>query len=120
MLRSMQQHPATTWHRVLICGGRKYSKRTPIRRTLLRLRERYRSKLIIIVGGAPGADSLAEEICEELNIHCAVVPALWEQRGRAAGPMRNLAMSALDPHEVFAFHENLARSRGTKNMVELA
>ena len=48
-------------------------------------------------------------------------PADWDRFGRAAGPIRNKQM--LDegkPTLVIAVHEDISKSKGTKNMVEQA
>ena len=48
-------------------------------------------------------------------------PAKWRQHGRAAGPIRNQQM--LDeglPTHVYAFHDHLDKSRGTRDMIDRA
>ena len=48
-------------------------------------------------------------------------PADWKTFGKAAGPIRNRKM--LDeglPDVVIAFHEDIERSKGTKNMISQA
>lgn len=48
-------------------------------------------------------------------------PADWKQYGKAAGPIRNKQM--LDegqPDLVLCFHDDIEKSKGTKNMYELA
>ena len=114
------KHPAETWHRVLICGSRDYTNREAVRDFLIVLREKYKSKLIVIQGGAPGADTLVAEEGYKLDIHVAAVEALWKTRKRGAGPQRNTAMLALNPHEVYAFSDDYENSKGTRNMVEQA
>ena len=45
-------------------------------------------------------------------------PAQWSKYGRAAGPLRNTQMlSEGNPDIVLAFHDNIKRSRGTRNMI---
>ena len=44
---------------------------------------------MIVSGGAPGVDSLAERYAHEHNIPCKIFPADWKRYGRGAGPIRN-------------------------------
>jgi hypothetical protein len=72
----------------------------------------------IIAGGATGADDFAEQWAEERRVERHIFPAQWAKFGKAAGPIRNQQM--LDegqPDVVYAFHQNLANSKGTKDMV---
>src|SRR5574338_573587 len=83
---------------------------------------------VLIEGCARGADRMAEDWSLDMscsgapqireNIH---YPAEWDKYGRSAGPIRNMKM--LDegrPDFVVAFHDNLADSKGTRHMVEIA
>ncbi len=56
-----------------------------------------------------------------LGLSVQAYPAQWHQYGRAAGPLRNQEMlTDAKPDLVLAFHRNLARSRGTADMVRRA
>ena len=108
-------------YKVLICGARDWSDKSAIDRLIDNLIESHgRDKLIIIEGGAEGADMLARISATERSVHVAEVRALWQTRHRGAGPQRNSAMLGLDPDEVHAFHEDLSTSKGTKDMVRRA
>lgn len=77
--------------------------------------------ITIIHGAAPGADTLADLAAYELGYAREPYPANWDGYHKAAGPIRNQQM--LDeghPDVVIAFHENLAESKGTKDMVTRA
>ncbi|MBP3437630.1 MAG: DUF2493 domain-containing protein [Clostridia bacterium] len=74
-------------------------------------------KIIIISGGATGADALGERYAAEHNFPVERYPADWERYGRVAGPKRNMQM-AKDADEVIVFWDG--KSRGTKNMIECA
>lgn len=65
------------------------------------------------VGGAVGW-AYAWEIPGEHH------PAEWARYGRAAGPIRNQEMLDDRPDRVVAFHPDIARSRGTRDMVNRA
>lgn len=84
---------------------------------------------VVIEGECQGADLLGRHAAEKLGIDVIGVPALWEARGRAAGPLRNrfqlsvaLALAAYQNTSVSvaAFHNALQKSKGTKNMVNQA
>ncbi len=73
-------------------------------------------EIIVIHGGAPGADTLAGITASEHSCHTARVDALWATRYRGAGPQRNQVMALMQPDEAIGFHEDLSKSRGTKDM----
>lgn len=107
-------------YRVLVCGDRKWSDYREIEETLL-LVSSIIGQIEIIEGEAPGADTLARKAAEKNNWKVYRFPADWETYGRSAGPIRNTRMRVEGkPHLVIAFHENLDRSKGTKNMVNQA
>jgi hypothetical protein len=102
--------------RVLICGDRHWTERYPIFSLINRLEPDA-----IIEGCASGADRMAEEIAADFDIVLHHFPAQWQVYGRAAGPIRNQRM--LDdgkPDLVVAYHDDIARSRGTKDMLDRA
>jgi hypothetical protein len=77
--------------------------------------------MVIVHGGANGADQMADIWARLIGLpkrDIRAFPAQWEKYGRAAGPIRNQQM--LDegkPHAAVAFHEDLSKSKGTKDMV---
>lgn len=104
-------------YKVLMFGARDWTDPVPIVEELKRLIEEHGvSNLLVIEGGADGADELAGRYATDWNIHTARVPALWKTRGRGAGPQRNAIMAALEPDEAIGFHENLFASKGTADM----
>lgn len=103
--------------RVLVCGDRNWTDQNAITDRLAKLPQ----ETTIIEGCARGADSFAESAAEFLAFDVEHYPALWKVYGKAAGPIRNQRM--LDqgrPELVIAFHHDLANSKGTKHMVEIA
>lgn len=58
---------------------------------------------VLICGGAPGLDQLAEKVARGLGIHVARVDALWKIYGHSAGLKRNEAMRLLRPDRLLAF-----------------
>jgi hypothetical protein len=77
---------------------------------------------ILIHGDAKGADTVAD-ICWQLLGYGDQIeryPADWKVLGNRAGPVRNKKMLETGVDKVIAFHNDLANSKGTKNMVLLA
>lgn len=74
---------------------------------------------VLIEGEAKGADRLAAQAARKLGIPVLPFPAGWNKYGRAAGPVRNTQMLREgQPDYAVAFHDNLAESKGTRNMTE--
>jgi hypothetical protein len=102
--------------RVLICGDREWCNRSVIMKVIQELKPK-----IIIEGGCRGVDTLARECANILHIEVHEYRAEWQRFGRAAGPIRNKEMIEEGrPSLVVAFHNNLDKSSGTKNMVKQA
>jgi hypothetical protein len=103
--------------RLLITGDRAWTDESTIAAAL----EDYDpSDWVVIHGGARGADSLAGRIAAQRGHMVIRVPALWNVWGNAAGIVRNNVMLDLGPDVVLAFHDDLARSRGTAHCVREA
>lgn len=92
--------------RVLCCGGRDYENSLAVvtaMDVLLRDRGWQPGQVIVIEGGAKGADRLARHWAESRGAHVATVSAQWRLLGKAAGMKRNVAMLALRPELCVAF-----------------
>jgi hypothetical protein len=103
--------------RVLICGDRHWADQAKIHQALNALE----GVSLVIEGECQGADLLGREVAEALGIPVRPFPADWRRYGRAAGPVRNQQMlDEEQPDQVLAFHPDLARSKGTADMVRRA
>lgn len=103
-------------YKVLMSGSVHWANSSAVRRELKKLIAKHgKTNLVVISGKAPGLDTIAKIQCDNLDVHCCEVGALWQTRHRAAGPQRNDIMLALEPDEVQCFHENILKSRGTKD-----
>lgn len=101
--------------KILVTGGRWYDNAARVKEAL----DLYLGapNLMIIQGGASGADYLAKRWAEANSVHCAEVKALWASRGKAAGHLRNEAMIFnLCPDIIVAF----SGGAGTRNCIETA
>lgn len=74
------------------------------------------ANITIISGGAPGADSFAEEAAKYYKIPFILYKAEWDLYPRAAGYIRNTEM-ANKCTECVAFH-NGVESKGTNHMIK--
>lgn len=109
---------------VLVTGGREYHNVTKIREVLAK----YPPGTVIIHGDAAGADALCKSIAtEEFSFPVITVP-YFKHLGKAGGPARNtlmlkvllgLASQGYEIH-VEAFHSDISKSKGTKNMCQQA
>ena len=100
--------------RVLICGSRNYHNAKAVMQRM----ELLPDDVLIIQGGARGADSLAKTYALDLGYDIVTFEAEWNVYGKSAGSIRNTQM--LDkgqPTLVIAFVDDPTRSPGTANMV---
>ena len=74
-------------------------------------------KIIILSGGAKGADALGERYAIENNIELEKYPAEWSKYGRKAGPIRNRRMAELCDI-VICFWDG--KSKGTRSLIDYA
>lgn len=103
--------------RVLVCGGRDFADEVSAWNALSRLFDEIGEPSMIIHGGAPGADSIAEDYAQQTFCRSHVFRANWKKHGKSAGPIRNQRM--IDegrPELVVAF----PGGRGTADMVRRA
>jgi hypothetical protein len=104
---------------ILVCGDRNWTNEQVIRETLGKFK--HPKSVHVVHGAARGADEIGGRVAKELGMTVTEVPAEWNKFGRAAGVFRNRKMfDEFHPEAIFAFHSNLAESKGTKNMVEYA
>jgi hypothetical protein len=121
--------------RILVCGDRNWTDRQLILDTLLRVEDIADKYILTVIhGNAQGADKLAGEAAKLMCGYTTpteqverntpkvwVFQAKWNLYGKAAGPIRNQQMlTEGNPDLVLAFHDNLAESKGTKDMVNRA
>lgn len=109
--------------KIQITGSRDFDDGLVILNAIEAERETDEQRLIVVHGGARGADSIAGTIGTAMvNTLVAVMPADWKNDGRhEAGPIRNSAMLELSqPDVVLAFYKNGAKNAGTQDTVNKA
>ena len=103
--------------RLLVTGDRDWSNVELLNSTLDLLHILYRID-ILIEGEARGADKLSRIHGEKLGIKVLRYYADWRNLGLKAGVIRNTRMLEEGrPDFAVAFHHDLSKSRGTKDMV---
>jgi hypothetical protein len=109
--------------RVLICGSRGWHDPLPIDTILAGcdvVSDGANEKLVVIHGGARGADTLADTLARGWRAQVIKEEADWDRYGKGAGPVRNKKM--LDDHKpdvVYAFRTH-GKSNGTDDMCSQA
>ena len=78
---------------------------------------RKENHIIIVSGGASGADAMGERYADENGFAVERYPADWDQYGKSAGPIRNRQM-AQAANYVICFWDG--ESRGTRSMIDFA
>ena len=111
--------------RIVVCGGRDFDDYKLLKLTLKEYINGLDivdlNQIVVISGAARGADTLGEYFAYDYQIAVRKFPAKWDEIGKRAGWVRNAEMAkyAAEKHGVlFAFWDG--KSRGTKNMIDLA
>jgi len=103
--------------RILVCGGRKNHDKYRVEKTLNSLLPFFAARFVIIQGGAPGIDSLAEDWALSRGYACITMNAPWRKHPAAAGPIRNgWMLDWCTPQLVVAF----PGGSGTEHMKRIA
>jgi hypothetical protein len=102
--------------KVLVCGGRDFNDADKLNHCLDILHKKH-GFTCLVHGDARGADRLAGEWAEQNDVDVITYPALWDQFGTSAGPIRNKIMFTKEaPDIVIAF----PGGSGTAHMVNFA
>jgi predicted Rossmann fold nucleotide-binding protein DprA/Smf involved in DNA uptake len=72
--------------------------------------------VIIVSGGARGADKIGEQLAHKFGLGLDIYPAKWDLYGKSAGYKRNREMAEISDY-VFCFWDG--KSKGTKHMIDL-
>lgn len=106
--------------KVIVAGGRKFNDYHLLKERLdyyLQYKVRQGYEIVIISGGATGADSLGERYARERDYCVERYPAEWDKYGLSAGYRRNTEMAKV-ADALIAFWNG--SSKGTKNMIDIA
>lgn len=112
----MYQRPTV---KVIIAGGRDYENYNELECVVDHMLEKLMNThdIVIISGGARGADAMAMRYANHRGFELVVMPADWDTHGKSAGYKRNVQMAEAATH-LIAFWDSV--SRGTKHMIDVA
>lgn len=100
----------------LVVGSRTFNDYELMKKKLDKLLQNQK-KVVIVSGGARGADTLAVQYAKERGYSVKVFPAQWEKYGKRAGYVRNEQMheyiSKVERRGVVAFWDG--QSHGTEH-----
>lgn len=104
--------------KVIIAGSRGFSNYKLLREQCNKfLREKRKSNNIVIVsGGARGADFYGEKYAKDEGFALEIYPADWKKLGKQAGFRRNEQMARV-ADALIAFWDG--KSHGTKHMIDI-
>ena len=105
--------------KVVVAGGRNFDNYELLKNkldVLLSKKKEEGEEIVIISGGARGADSLGEKYAREKGLKLDVFKANWDKFGKRAGIIRNREMGE-NCDGVVVFWDGV--SRGSKNMIEV-
>ncbi len=103
--------------RLIVAGTRTFNDYDLLKSTLDHLLSNTTGEIIIVSGGAKGADLLGERYGQEEGYTVKRYKANWDRHGKMAGPIRNEDM-AQNADSLVAFWD--ATSPGTLNMIQVA
>lgn len=85
--------------KVIVAGTRTFDDYDLLCRKLdgMLVNKKITHRIVILSGGAKGADALGERYAREREFGSQVFPADWDAHGKAAWPMRNAAVATFTP-----------------------
>lgn len=104
-------------YRVIVAGSRDFSNYRLLAVTLHNLFLSIEIPIMIVSGGARGADRLGERYARDHGYEIDYHPANWDLYGKSAGFRRNKEMAEC-ADALIAFWDG--RSKGTKHMISTA
>jgi hypothetical protein len=103
-----------------IVGGRDFNNYDILVSTFANLVEENKwdcKGLTIVSGGAKGADSLAEQLANDIGTKTLIFKANWDKYGKSAGYRRNVAIVE-NSDIIIAFWNGI--SKGTRHTIDIA
>ena len=101
---------------LVVSGSRQFSNKSIIHLHLQSALKKQ-PKLVLVSGGAAGADQIVRSWAVANKVPFLSVPAHWQRFGKAAGPIRNSFMLSI-ASGLLAFP--LASSKGTVSIIRQA
>lgn len=105
--------------KVAIVGSRQFVDRALMERAVDKLVATHGEHLVIVSGGATGADQEAERAAQLTGVPVRIFKPDWDKFGRSAGFKRNVEIVDEADMLVAFFAEGL-RTKGTQHSIDLA
>jgi hypothetical protein len=105
-----------TRHRVLVTGSLSFNDYELLRATLDRLLAE-RGNVVVVTGGATGAEALGERYAQERGLGVTQLLADWARYGRGAKVIRNTQLIEVADRAVFFWD---GKNRGIAETIERA
>jgi len=104
---------------IIIAGSRDFNDYEKLKEVCdyMLSKKKETHNIIIISGGARGADKLGEQYAKERGYVLQQYPANWDKDGKMAGFIRNVEMATV-ADACICFWDG--KSKGTKHMIETA
>lgn len=111
--------------RILVTGSREFEDYTTVCEALgtvlaRRVAAGDTRPVVVVHGGARGADTLAERAARAFGMDVERHPADWNAYGKQAGYIRNAEMVSLGASLCLAFYKQGAGNRGTDHCAKQA
>ena len=103
-------------YRVLISGDRNWTG-SELEEKIWSIFVSFPSNTEIVHGACKGVDMTADKIGREFGFPIKVFHADWNKYGKSAGTIRDSQMLDYGIDVVYAFHQHIETSRGTKNTI---
>lgn len=106
--------------KIIIAGGRDFNRPKLIEEALLKATVGLTAEdVMIITGGARGADYLGDQLAKSHGTNRSIYPAQWTKHGKSAGYKRNELM-AQNADMLLAFWNGNKTCSGTYHMIQIA
>jgi predicted Rossmann fold nucleotide-binding protein DprA/Smf involved in DNA uptake len=102
--------------KLIIAGSRSLEDYSWMEAKLNKILSDTSEPVVVISGGAKGADRLGERYAEERGFEVVVMPAEWEKHGKKAGYLRNKQMAEQCTHAVIFWD---GESPGSRHMISI-
>lgn len=102
--------------KLIVAGSRYFSNYNLLTSRLDYFLQNVKEEIIIVSGGARGADQLGERYAHEKEYSVEFFPADWGEHGKKAGYIRNVQMAEYATHCVCFWD---GKSAGTKMMIDI-
>jgi hypothetical protein len=102
--------------KLIIAGSRSLEDYSWMETKLDNILSNTSEPILVLSGGAKGADRLGERYAKERGFETTVMPADWETHGKKAGYLRNKQMAQKCTHAVIFWD---GKSPGSRHMIEI-